>query len=93
MTDHTAAIDDAHATTDAAYLAGTRTRYRVTIDGETRWSDARPSDDRLARMEEFVMNRGGHARVDECTMMIDPATNGTGRGITIDDHCIFEIEG
>ena len=74
-------------------MTGTRTRYRVTINGETRWNDARPGEDRLARMEEYVMNRGGHARVDECTTMIDPATSGTGRGITIDDRCIFEIEG
>lgn len=70
-----------------------RTRYRTTINGEERWHDSPPSDDRLAEIERFVMNRGGHARVDECTTTVDRDLIGTGRGIIIEDRCIFEIEG
>jgi len=70
-----------------------RTRYRVTINGEQRWHDSPPSDDRLAEIEAFVTNRGGHARVDECTTTVEHALIGTGRGIRFVDRCIFEIEG
>jgi len=70
-----------------------KTRWRTTINGEDRWSERRPTDEQLARIEEFIMNRGGHARVDECTTTVDRDLIGTGRGILIEDRCIFEIEG
>ena len=70
-----------------------RTRYRTTINGEERWHDSPPSDDQLADIELFISRRGGHARVDECTTTVDRDLIGTGRGIIIEDRCIFEIEG
>lgn len=71
----------------------TAIRYRVTINGEQRYRDTKPSEDQLANIEQFIANRGGHARVDECTTTITTGAVGTGRGIELSDRCIFEIEG
>ena len=69
------------------------TRYRVTINGETRYRDTRPTDDETARIEEYIIHRGGHARIDECHTRIEPALVGTGRGVELRDRCLFELEG
>jgi hypothetical protein len=69
------------------------TRYRVTVNGAERYRDTRPTEDELANIEQFITNRGGHARVDECCTTADLSLVGTGRGISIVDRCIFEIEG
>jgi len=74
-------------------MTQTATRYRVTVNGEVRYRDTMPDDDHLARIEEFITNRGGHARVDECITTVDKSLIGTGRGVELRDRCMFEIEG
>lgn len=69
------------------------TRYRVTVNGSEHYHDAMPTDDRLAEIESFITNRGGHATVHECTTTIHPELVGTGRGIELRDRLVFEIEG